>query len=272
MVTLTPAIGGLIGCAAVVSLLLVLDRPTVTRETMLSALPWLVVGTLLDSLHGAVGYPSAIEPVSAAPWAFLATATLWGLGWLLLTYLVVDERRTERVAQYLGVIGAGVGVVPFVVLLTTRGSGMQVAQLLAWAITPALACLVTYAVLISLWILLPRTASFAGFTGGLLLFGFGLHAVVAGFAVGYGTWPTSPLVLELSRSLATMLDVSERLALVWVTIAGWLLLAVGVVVGFDVVARWHAALGRRGFDAATALSVLVGSNTFLLALTQGVVV
>jgi uncharacterized membrane protein len=270
MVTVTLTTGVLVGCSVVVSLLLARDRPTVDRGTTLSVLPWLVVATILDAIHSVVEYPSAVEPAFSTPWSFLAMGTLWGIVWLLLARLTRGS-RSERVTQYLGAIGVGIGIVPFAVLMTTRGSGIPTGQLLAWAITPALACLVTYAVLISLWLILPRTASFAGFAGALLLFGLGLHAVIAGFAVGFGAWSPSPLIVDLSASLAAMLDVSERLALVWLTILEWLLLAIGVVVGFGVLARSRTALARRGFDAATVLGVLAGSNTFVLALAQGVV-
>lgn len=272
MVTLTVATGVVLCCATAIALLLYLERPVVTRDTVLSALPWLVAATLLHALQNTVSYPSIVEPVLAFPWVLLLLGSLWGSVWMLLTQVIKGKQTHRLVARYLGLIGIGTTVVPFSVTVVTYGAGVPVERLLAWAMTPVLACLITYVMLINLWILLPRTAAFAGFTGALLLFGFALHAVIVAFAVVYGTWPSSPLLVAATERLAVAIDVSETLALVWITIGGWLLVAIAAIVGFDVLKRWHTTLGQRGFDAATVLSVVVGSNTFVLALVQGVIV
>jgi hypothetical protein len=127
-------------------------------------------------------------------------------------------------------------------------------------------------ILVNLWILLPRAAAFAGFTGALLLFGLALHAIIVAFAIVYGEWTSPPLLVAATERLALAVDVSETLALLWIMVGGWLLVAVAAIVVFDLLKRWHAALGRWGFDAATILSVPVGSNTFVVALVQGVIV
>lgn len=180
----------------------------------------------------------------------------------------------KRINEWFGISACGIGiaVVPFGVMVSVYGAGAPLERLLAWTLTPALAFMVTYVVLLSLWILLPRTAAFAGFAGALLLFGLVLHAVVVALAAVYGTWIPSPYVVAGVESIAVALDVSETLALVWVTIWSQLLLAVVVIAGFAALERRRTTLGKRGFDAVTVLSVVGGSNTFVLAIARAVVV
>lgn len=272
MVTVTIATGTLLCCATATALLLFLERPAATRETALAVVPWLVAATPLHALHGGLSYPPIVEPVFALPWIFLLLGTLCGGTWLLLTQLTVGDGTQRRVVRYLGLVGVGTTVAPFGVLVTIYGAGVPLERLLVWAITPALAFIVTYVVLLSLWILLPRTAAFAGFTGAFLLFGLALHAVVVALAAVYGTWIPSPLVVGVVESIAVALDVSETVALVWITIWSQLLLAVVVTAVFAALERWRTALGKRGFDAVTVVSVVGGSNTFVLALARAVIV
>jgi uncharacterized membrane protein len=272
MVTLTLATVVLLCCATAIGLLLSLERPVVTRDTVLSALPWLFLATLLHAIRGTISYPLVVEPAFAFPGILLLIGSLWGGAWLLVTQLLNGERPHRRVARFLGLIGIGTVVAPFSVTVATYGAGVPTGRLLAWAVTPVLACLVTYLLLISLWVLLPRTAAFAGFTGALLLFGLALHAIIVAFAVAYGEWTSPPLLIAATERLALAIDVSETIALVWILVGGWLLVAVAAIAGFGLLRRWHATLGQRGFDAATVLSVIIGSNTFVVALVRGVVV
>lgn len=272
MVTLTVATGVLVCCATAIGLLLFFERPVVTRDTMLSTLPWLFLATLLQAIRGTINYPSVVESAFAFPWILLLVGSLWGSAWLLVTQFVNGEQPHRRVARLLGLIGVGAVVAPFSITVATYGADVPMGRLLAWAITPVLACLITYVMLASLWVLLPRTATFAGFTGALLLFGLALHAIVVALAVAYGEWTSPPLLVAATERLAVALAVSETLALVWILVGGCLLAAVAAIVVCALLKRWHTVLGQRGFDVATVLSVVIGSNTFVVALVQGVVV
>lgn len=271
MPQLTPATAVLLAAATAVVALLVFDRPVTNRETVLAALPWLVTAAPLHALRGHVAYPAAVEDALATPWVFLLVGTLWGGTWLLLAQLTTGDGAHRRVPRYLALVGIGTALAPFTVLVTTYAAGAPTQRLFAWAATPVLACLVTYVALVAMGLWLPRAASFAGLAGGLLLFGVALHAVVATLSLSFGGWSPSPLLVDLGQRVAILLEVPLPLALAWITIWSRMVVAVLTIAALATAARWRIDVGERGLDAATLISVVVGSNTFVLALTSGVI-
>ncbi|MFB6169574.1 MAG: hypothetical protein ABEJ06_00350 [Haloarculaceae archaeon] len=264
----TLVLAALVVLAASVGLLLAVQRTRLSRKSVFAWLPWFGTGAALHALHGAVGYPDLVRPLLGSPWVYLLAASVAGIAWTLLTQLTSSEKGRAAVTRYFGVMGLGTLLPPVVLLIVQRGITSPT-RLVLWVAVPVVSVVVTYCLLLSLGLWLPNPAYFAGFAGGIVIFGAAVEAITTAVALGVGGQPATPVVLTLTTRLADLGGLAVPVALV--AVAVWLRLAVGVavVVGLELLDRSHPVLAERGLKAATVGSLVVAANTFMLALAGG---
>jgi uncharacterized membrane protein len=251
--------------------LLYVQRPRFSRPLVYSSLPWLATGAVLRPLAGSIGYPGSISRILEFPFSYVLVACLCVLTWTMLVQLRTSERARSLVPTYLGMMGLGTLLGPFAVLVLVGGAELTFAQLLSWLVMPFLALVATYAALVAVGLFLPRTAAFAGSTAGVVLFGSILDALVLAFGASLvGAVPDA--LAGTVAPVAAALGVAPLAVVVWSVL--WIHLAVAVVVvaAFATVRQSRPRFARSGLHLAVVLSVLLGTNSFAVALSGGVVV
>lgn len=266
--TTTLVLGALAVVAGAVGLLLVIQRPSITRRSVFAALPWLVTGAVLHALYWSVDYPDLVEPMLRSPWAYVLLATVGGMAWTLLTQLTSTHETPAAVARYFGLMGLGVLLPPLVLLIIEAGLASPTG-LMVWVAIPVAAMVVTYVLVFSLGIWLPNPVYFAGVTGAAVIFGVVVDGLATALSLGLGTRVASPALLALTELVAQFGPVTAPLALVGLTLWLRLIAGIAVLVVLEFVERSHPVLAERGLKVATVASVVLSANTVMVALAGG---
>lgn len=109
------AAGALAVAAAATAAVLAVQRPPVTRATVLATAPWMVVGGLLEALAATGAYALAL-PLFDPPQVHLAALVVGGLAWTPLVQGAVVRERRAAAPRYLAAAGAGAALVLAAVL------------------------------------------------------------------------------------------------------------------------------------------------------------
>lgn len=264
----TLVFAALVVLTASVCLLLYVQRARLARKSVFAWLPWFGTGAALHALRGSIGYPDLAWPLLGVPGVYLLVVSIGGIAWTLLTQATSGNESAPSIARYFGVMGLGTLLPPVVLLIVDRGIASPT-RLILWVAVPVVAVVVTYCLLLSLGLWLPNPAYFAGFAGGIVIFGAAVEAITTALALGVGDRAASPLVLTLTTQLTQLGWFTAPVAIVGLAV--WLRLTFGiaVLVALEFLERSYPGLAERGLKIATVGSLVLGANTFMLALAGG---
>lgn len=231
-----------------VSVTTIRESVGISERSLLALGPWAVVGASAYALFQVGAFGTYGDPV-AIPVAYLGTALLAGLAWVLAA-LVAGRGAASTEALLAGAGAVAVAVAVGVVLSTAEG-GLR----LAWPVGGVLASAAGTA---ALWVGLgrarPALVERHGGLGILAAFGHVLDGVMTAIGIdvlGFGErTPTSRLVIEFAADLPTaqylgggwlfvLLKIALVVAVLWLLVetveedptSGLLLLAVVAAVG-----------------------------------------
>lgn len=268
---LAPGFLAIAGIAAVATLILYAEHPRVSRQVVVSMVPWMVVGPALALLGARTGYPTAIRPAVTGVGAYVTTYLLACLTWFVLLQLARGSRPSGGLPVYLASMGAGVATVVVGTLLVRTGSLSSV-NLFWLAIAPIAAAAVAGIVLLLLGLWYTEAAAYTGMVGGLVVFGHALAAIGTAVAVvaHAGQTPLSLAVLNLLTAVgaAGMVGLPRQLLWAWGFVWIRLLLATLAIVLLTAYTRRHPNRGYLllGFVAAVGV---VGGVWSLLVMVVG---
>lgn len=172
-------VGGLGIAAAVTALVLAAQRPPITEDTVLAAVPWMVVGALLKTL-AATGAYAVPFPLFDSPQVHVAALVLGGLVWAPLIQGAVVRDRLETAARYLGAAGVGTALVLGGVLFW-RAS--PVAEGLLWlVIAPVVAVLLAAVAYFLLGLADATPLAYTRLAGLLVVFAHALDGIASAVA------------------------------------------------------------------------------------------
>lgn len=122
----------LYGAVIVVSILLYLERPRITRWTVLTLVPWMVAASTIPVLAGVGDYPDTVRPLLDASTAYLSTYLILGMAWFGMIEITVDPEARQVLPDYLGAMGVGMATV-LITLVILNGEPASVEQL-GWSV------------------------------------------------------------------------------------------------------------------------------------------
>lgn len=203
----------------VISLLWVV-APPVRDETVLSFVPWILLGSTLHVLYKLEEFPSTLELLFSAPTVYATTAVVAGLSWLGGTFLYAAglQRSIER---FVGAVGTGFAAM-FTMVTLVAAWNLGNFQPFWPVITVVVAGIVTAVVWLALGLWFTEVAAVTSVTGAIVVFGHALDGVST--AVGYDILgateevPASQLILDAGGALPT----AEYIG------AGWLFVLVKI--------------------------------------------
>lgn len=200
----TVALVGILAAAALAAILLVVERPPVTRETALAAAPWAVVAGVLHALAAVGAYPADLAPFFQFPGVLLVAFVVGTLVWIPLLQVSTMRDYPAGTGQYLAAAGTGMSVVLVVVLMLRQGVDPD--AMLWLAATPFVGALLTALLYFLLGFVDATTLATTRWVGFLVVFGFAVLGT--SFAVGvdaYGVLPGWPvdLLVTAGRGLPT---------------------------------------------------------------------
>lgn len=255
----------------VVTLLLYIERPPMTRRTVVSLVPWMVVASALSVLAAQVAYPTSIRPIVSGAGAYVTTYVVVGIVWFVALQFARGARRAGGMPSYLGAMGVGTGLVLVAALLLSAGR-LDIARLFWLAVAPITAAAVAAVVLVLLGLWYTEAAAYTGIVGGLVVFGHALGAIATAVAVVGGG--NHSLLSALVREFLVAVDVGGLvgvdLQLLWIGGFVWakLVLATAVVVALSTYTHRQPNRGNLLLGLFAAVGV-VGGVTSLLGFVVG---
>lgn len=241
-------------------------EPVVDQQVVLGAVPWMVLGAFAHvfyQLERVVDvYPSAVEPLAAAPTVYVSTFLAFSLVWLGLTYIVALNNDSDRVGIWLAATGTA-AVVILVGFAGTRGAydgAKPYWSLIGLLMTLPLTALV-YAGL-AYW--RPSVTSRAGPLGLLAVFAHAFDGVTTTVGVDIlNRAERSPLpdrIMEFAGTLPT----EPWLGTGWLFVVVKLVVAVAIVVAFADYLEERPTRGNLMFGAIVVFGLGPAVNNFLL--------
>lgn len=265
---LTPTFLAVTGVAAIVTLLLYTERPQVSRQAVVSLVPWMVVAAALSVLASRADYPTLVHPAVSGPGAYLTTYTIVCLVWFLILQFARGARDAGQLPVYLGSMGAGAATVVVGAVLLHAGS-LDVVQIFWLAIAPVAAVAVAGVILLLLGIWYPEAAAYTGMAGGLVVFGHALAAIGTAVAVvadgGHSALSWAVMNLVVTAGAANQLGLDVQLVWTWGFIWLKLVLAIVAIVVLTAYTRQQPNRGNLLLGLVAALGV-VGGVTALLSM------
>lgn len=226
--------GSLVIGSVLVAALLFYRRPPVTWSVLYALVPWLFAGSALYVLLLIDAYPPETAARLSMPGAYLAPFLLAGLAWVLLLELLPEGRVQGEIDRYLGAMGIGAVAVLFPVVVLAGGT-VEFSRLVWLFTVPIVAGVVALVVVVLFGLWHPDAAAYAGFSGGLLVFGHMLDglATVVGI-MQFGTVDHTALSGFIQRTVETAPTVAQfglDQQVVWPSLFVWtrLLLAIAIV-------------------------------------------
>ncbi len=253
-----PLAVALVGVVAVLWLL----EPPVTDETIVSFVPWMMLGSALHVLYKIDAFPPLVETLFSAPAVYATTATVAGAVWILGSVLYAAGLQ-RSIEWFVGVSGTGFFAVfaSFAVLL---GWDLGTFQPFWPVISVIVAGVVTAVAWIALSLWFTQVATATGATGVLVVFSQVLDGVST--AIGYDVLgageevPLSQVILETGATLPT----AEYLGAGWLFVLVKLLLSVAIVGLFAEFVREAPRRGRLALGLVVAVGLGPGTHNVLL--------
>ena len=203
----------------IIALLWVLEPP-ISDETVLSFVPWMMLGSTLHVLYKLEEFPASIELLFSAPTVYATTAVVGGLSWILGSFLYAGGLQ-RSIEHFVGITGTGFFVV---FAMFTVIAGWQFGNFDPFwpVITVVITGIVTALAWLALSLWFTEVAAVTSVTGVVVVFGHALDGVST--AIGYDILgaseevPASQLILDVGGMLPT----AEFIG------AGWLFVLVKV--------------------------------------------
>lgn len=222
-------------------------RPPVTDQVVLAIVPWMVAGSAAHALYMVDAVPSIIEPFVGTPAVYLTIAALVGVVWAIAEASAA-EGRTREPAVYL----LAVGLVAAVGSLTgVLWWGLSEELRLFW---PSIGLLAAVVLTVFAWLVLDRffqqTATLAGLTGLVVLFGHALDGVSTAIGIdileGVERSPIADTIISFGSTLPTSDLIGDT----------WLFVLVKVAVPLAVLVLFREYLDEEPSQARVLLAVI----------------
>ena len=257
----------------VISALLYIERPPITRRTVLSLVPWMIASSTLPILAAVADYPPAIRPLLETSGAYLSTYLLLGFAWFAMFQLSVRQESREILSDYLGSMGIGLATI-LVTLVVLQGEPASIDQL-GWSLLILFgAAVFAVAVVFVLGFWYVDAPTYTGAVGMLAVFGQTLEGVARAAGVGvfdagshsYLSWKIVNLVaaVQPEASAADQL-ISWSMTYVWLKIA----IAVLAVIFLAQYSKEHPQRGYLALGIIAALGITAGMTNLLLIAIGG---
>lgn len=267
-----PTLLAVAGVAAVVTLLLYVEHPRVTRRAVVALVPWMLVGAALSVLASTVDYPTTVRPAVSGVGAYVTTYALVGLVWFAGIQFARGTHAADRLPTHVGSMGLGAAAVVVGALLLRAGA-LSGTQLFWLAVTPIAAAAVAGIVLLLLGLWYPEAAAYTGMAGGVVVFGHTLAAIGTAVAVVSGgkhstlSWAVMNLLATVDAGRLVGVDVR----LLWAGGFVWtkLVLATVAIIALTAYTQRNPNRGNLALGLVAAVGV-VGGATALLSLVVGV--
>ncbi len=241
--------------------------PTVTDWTAAALAPWIGVGAVLHVLYQEQSFFEAVRPLFGNPMVYLTTATAVAVVWTVSEFIVDMRPPGASNDRQLGAVGGGVllAVLAWSIYIVAVRQFVEVRPF--WpTIAFVGAALVTGVGWVVVSVLFSSSASVAGRTGLVVLFGHTLDGVSTALAVdgpvsGFTErTPLSRWVLEVGASLPT----AEVIGTAWLFVLVKMVLAAVVIVAFRETLRDSPALGRMVLVFVAAVGLGPGLHNVVL--------
>lgn len=260
------------GVAVVVTVLLYVERPRVSRRAVVALVPWMVAGAALSVLATVAPYPARVQPAVSGIGAYLTTYIVVGFVWFAWLQFARGAVRRERLPTYLTAMGVGTAVV-IVSTLLLYASDPATSQLIWLAIAPIAAAAIAGVVLLLLGLWYPEAAAYTGMAGGLVVFGHAFGAIATAVTVaadgGHTTFSWAVLNLVAASGLAGMAGLDLSLVWAWGYVWAKLVLAIAAIIALTAYTRRHPNRGNLALGLVGGLGV-IGGVTALLTMVVGV--
>lgn len=267
----SPAFLAVTGVAFVVTLLLYTEHPRVSRRSVVSLVPWMVVGATLSVLATTAEYPALVQPAVSAPGAYLTVYIVIALVWFTSLQFTRGARGDGSLPTYLGAMGVGVAVVVVGTLLM-HADEVTTTHLFWLAIAPIAAAAIAGIVLLLMGLWYPEAAAYTGMAGGLVVFGHALGAIGTAVAVvadgSHTTLSWAVLNLVATVEVAALAGLDQPLVWAWGYVWAKLVLAIVVIIALTTYTRRNPARGNLLLGLIAAVGV-VGGVTALLTTVVG---
>jgi len=258
-----------VGTVIVVALLYAI-RPPVTQRTVLSFVPWVVIGSVLHVFYQlgesfSPVYPPALAPYFSAPAVYLTTFLMLGTVWVVAATIVPSARRERQIAQYVGTIGIGI-MLALVGLVVWQG--LIADPLTFQPIIPILGLIVTLALTFVVYVALGAWRTYiiadARYLGALVLFAHLFDAITTTIGVDLLGASERSVVPRRIMEFAADLPTVDTLGTGWLFILVKLLLAVVIVAVFADYIRESPTEGNLLFAFVAVVGLGPALNNFFL--------
>ena len=269
----SPSLVGLVLITAIVTILLFVERPRISRRIVVSFVPWMIVGSALSVLSTLIFYPGSIQPLVGTG-AYLSTYVIVGVVWFAMLQFSARRETNAALADYLGAMGVGAAVVlvAFVILYAGPVSVLRLVWLL---VVPVAAGFAAFVVLFLLGLRYIDAPAYTGVVGALVVFGQTVDGIST--ALGAGAFDTlghtylSWTVLDWIASAQAAGLVGDDRLLVWTWGLVWvkMLIAALAVILLTPVARERPSLGYLLLGLIAAVGITGGVADLLLIAVGG---
>jgi len=258
-----------VGTVIVVALLYAI-RPPVSQRTVLSFVPWVVIGSVLHVFYQlgesfSPVYPPALAPYFSAPAVYLTTFLMLGTVWVVAATIVPSARRERQIAQYVGTIGIGI-MLALVGLVVWQG--LTADPLTFQPIIPILGLIVTLALTFVVYVALGAWRTYiiadARYLGALVLFAHLFDAITTTIGVDLLGASERSVVPRRIMEFAADLPTADTLGTGWLFILVKLLLAVVIVAVFADYIRESPTEGNLLFAFVAVVGLGPALNNFFL--------
>jgi len=258
-----------VGTVIVVALLYAI-RPPVLQRTVLSFVPWMVIGSVLHVFYQlgesfSPVYPPALAPYFSAPAVYLTTFLMLGTVWVVAATIVPSARRERQIAQYVGTIGIGI-MLALVGLVVWQG--LTADPLTFQPIIPTLGLIVTLALTFVVYVALGAWRTYiiadARYLGALVLFAHLFDAITTTIGVDLLGASERSVVPRRIMEFAADLPTVDTLGTGWLFILVKLLLAVVIVAVFADYIRESPTEGNLLFAFVAVVGLGPALNNFFL--------
>lgn len=261
-----PAFLAVVGVAVLVTLVMYVERPRVSRRAVAALVPWMVAGAALSILAASASYPAVVRPAVSGMGAYLTIYVIVCVAWFASLQFSRGGLYTPRLPTYLAAMGSGVAAVVVGALLFRAGD-LDGSQLFWLAIAPIASAAIAGIVLLLLGLWYPEAAAYTGMAGGMVVFGHAFAAIGTAVAVvADGAHTTlSWTVLTVLETAGVDQMVGLDLALIWVWGYVWtkLVLAITVIIVLTAYTHRHPDRGNLFLGLVAAVGVISGATALL---------
>lgn len=259
--------------ALVITTLLYLEGPRITRRTILSLVPWMIAASTIPILGSLTSYPVVVRPLVNSTGAFLSTYLILGSAWFAMIELTVEPETEGVLPDYLGSMGIGLATVT-ITLVILQGNPSSIDQL-GWTVLILFGVIVfAIAVVFLLGFWYVEAPTHTGAVGMLAVFGQTLDGLTRALGIEFFQTVSHSFlswhVLDIVATVQTTAS-SNELMISWTMTYVWIKVAIGVL-GVILLANYTKRNPDRGYLALgiiATLGVTAGMTNLLLIAIGG---